>query len=107
MLLSNAAHGCAPGRRRSKRIATRALRSAPPNPVEPPLEQPVEGEGSTIATEISALPIAPVPVPDTEIGYLPGVAAVETLKVRDRKSTRLNSSHTVTSYAVFCLKKKR
>src|SRR5438034_5597178 len=25
----------------------------------------------------------------------------------DRKSTRLNSSHTVISYAVFCLKKKR
>src|SRR5688500_881813 len=25
---------------------------------------------------------------------------------RDRKSTRLNSSHLVTSYAVFCLKKK-
>src|SRR5437588_6890308 len=25
----------------------------------------------------------------------------------DRKSTRLNSSHTVSSYAVFCLKKKR
>src|SRR5438132_9115735 len=25
---------------------------------------------------------------------------------QDRKSTRLNSSHTVTSYAVFCLKKK-
>src|SRR5260221_4796005 len=25
---------------------------------------------------------------------------------RDRKSTRLNSSHTVSSYAVFCLKKK-
>src|SRR5438034_7926726 len=24
----------------------------------------------------------------------------------DRKSTRLNSSHTVSSYAVFCLKKK-
>src|SRR5438132_4661189 len=27
--------------------------------------------------------------------------------VRDRKSTRLNSSHTVISYAVFCLKKKK
>src|SRR5260221_6459499 len=27
-------------------------------------------------------------------------------KQRDRKSTRLNSSHTVISYAVFCLKKK-
>src|SRR5260221_6118791 len=28
-------------------------------------------------------------------------------KRRDRKSTRLNSSHTVISYAVFCLKKKK
>src|SRR2546426_3889382 len=28
------------------------------------------------------------------------------LHVRDRKSTRLNSSHLVISYAVFCLKKK-
>src|SRR5437588_10030322 len=27
--------------------------------------------------------------------------------VEDRKSTRLNSSHTVISYAVFCLKKKK
>src|SRR5260221_7617880 len=27
-------------------------------------------------------------------------------EARDRKSTRLNSSHTVISYAVFCLKKK-
>src|SRR5947207_10933199 len=30
----------------------------------------------------------------------------EVLQQVDRKSTRLNSSHTVTSYAVFCLKKK-
>src|SRR5438034_5587733 len=29
------------------------------------------------------------------------------LSVADRKSTRLNSSHTVISYAVFCLKKKK
>src|SRR5260221_5410757 len=29
----------------------------------------------------------------------------EIVKGRDRKSTRLNSSHTVISYAVFCLKK--
>src|SRR5438034_5400739 len=28
-------------------------------------------------------------------------------RVPDRKSTRLNSSHTVISYAVFCLKKKK
>src|SRR5260221_10760182 len=29
------------------------------------------------------------------------------VQVLDRKSTRLNSSHTVISYAVFCLKKTR
>src|SRR5258708_32077214 len=28
-------------------------------------------------------------------------------KERDRKSTRLNSSHQIISYAVFCLKKKK
>src|SRR5947207_5419435 len=39
-----------------------------------------------------------------------GVASVEQLVLtfsEDRKSTRLNSSHTVISYAVFCLKKKK
>src|SRR5438445_12568036 len=30
-----------------------------------------------------------------------------TLRHRDRKSTRLNSSHANISYAVFCLKKKK
>src|SRR2546426_4469171 len=35
-------------------------------------------------------------------------AALETGEIReDRKSTRLNSSHLVISYAVFCLKKKK
>src|SRR3712207_8964939 len=33
-------------------------------------------------------------------------AAVQALGQRDRKSTRLNSSHANISYAVFCLKKK-
>src|SRR5438132_5959495 len=32
--------------------------------------------------------------------------AAEPAQYQDRKSTRLNSSHTVISYAVFCLKKK-
>src|SRR5438034_8524117 len=32
---------------------------------------------------------------------------VPLLRDEDRKSTRLNSSHTVISYAVFCLKKKK
>src|SRR5260370_19102144 len=38
-----------------------------------------------------------------EVPQDPGDLAV---KPRDRKSTRLNSSHQITSYAVFCLKKK-
>src|SRR5207253_4783622 len=36
-------------------------------------------------------------------GPAPGQALVR----RDRKSTRLNSSHVASSYAVFCLKKKK
>src|SRR2546426_11170696 len=35
------------------------------------------------------------------------VIQVEEPRHQDRKSTRLNSSHLVISYAVFCLKKKR
>src|SRR5438034_1414052 len=35
------------------------------------------------------------------------VAARYIIVPQDRKSTRLNSSHTVISYAVFCLKKKK
>src|SRR3712207_7655596 len=37
------------------------------------------------------------------LGQLRGAAE----RVRDRKSTRLNSSHANISYAVFCLKKKK
>ena len=37
-----------------------------------------------------------------DAGYLTSGALIP-----DRKSTRLNSSHTVISYAVFCLKKKK
>src|SRR6266540_4450126 len=33
--------------------------------------------------------------------------AARALAIRDRKSTRLNSSHITISYAVFCLKKKK
>src|SRR2546422_7113866 len=34
-------------------------------------------------------------------------SAIMALTCRDRKSTRLNSSHGYISYAVFCLKKKK
>src|SRR5688572_31937914 len=36
-----------------------------------------------------------------------GTDIVATKKKTDRKSTRLNSSHSQISYAVFCLKKKK
>src|SRR2546430_12988549 len=36
-----------------------------------------------------------------------GSASVPSLHRSDRKSTRLNSSHSQISYAVFCLKKKK
>src|SRR5688572_32742627 len=49
------------------------------------------GEGSKVrATDSAIHPCAPV----REL-------------MRDRKSTRLNSSHSQISYAVFCLKKKK
>src|SRR5260221_3750804 len=43
-------------------------------------------------------------------GWIPRESALSAdpaLWSLDRKSTRLNSSHTVISYAVFCLKKKK
>src|SRR2546426_7830679 len=44
----------------------------------------------------------------TELIYV-GFDCLQALSVdtQDRKSTRLNSSHLVISYAVFCLKKKK
>src|SRR5438034_3611322 len=46
---------------------------------------------------------SPVPA----VGVIePGARAAVAATNTDRKSTRLNSSHTVISYAVFCLKKK-
>src|SRR5256885_13317760 len=36
-----------------------------------------------------------------------GIGIPGTISTKDRKSTRLNSSHLVISYAVFCLKNKK
>src|SRR5688572_31876892 len=45
---------------------------------------------------------------ETKLGAMMSisVAAVLAILIGDRKSTRLNSSHSQISYAVFCLKKK-
>src|SRR2546426_7278864 len=48
--------------------------------------------------------------PDSGLSLLEGrrePSATPAATVQDRKSTRLNSSHLVISYAVFCLKKKK
>src|SRR5438034_9807377 len=46
--------------------------------------------------------------PELAVGLEKAAAARDdTWVMADRKSTRLNSSHTVISYAVFCLKKKK
>src|SRR2546430_3713265 len=44
-----------------------------------------------------------------DLDLLSGLArqGLASVAVRDRKSTRLNSSHSQISYAVFCLKKKK
>src|SRR5258708_27465803 len=58
--------------------------------------------------------LGPALPPDlVEVGVLPhvgdgsGEPAVAVEEGGDRKSTRLNSSHQIISYAVFCLKKKK
>src|SRR5258708_32091900 len=40
-------------------------------------------------------------------GKVAGLSVIPLHGVEDRKSTRLNSSHQIISYAVFCLKKKK
>src|SRR5438132_8552326 len=42
-----------------------------------------------------------------QVGVRKLVEVLDLDEFADRKSTRLNSSHTVISYAVFCLKKKK
>src|SRR5690242_21530390 len=46
-------------------------------------------------------------LPDDIIAVAIAVARIARIILRDRKSTRLNSSHMSISYAVFCLKKKK
>src|SRR2546426_4402021 len=56
----------------------------------------------------SALVIRPMSSPGSLRGIWLVTARFVTVRcLRDRKSTRLNSSHLVISYAVFCLKKKK
>ena len=61
---------------------------------ELPKDSPSDPEAETLESQ-----------PEPTRGGMP--REIGRYKVRDRKSTRLNSSHVVISYAVFCLKKKK
>src|SRR2546430_5930068 len=68
----------------------------------------------TATTEIytlslhDALPICDLVAEKLNLGYLNSlILFAGIISVIDRKSTRLNSSHSQISYAVFCLKKKK
>src|SRR5256885_12212203 len=68
-----------------------------------------EGSRNFFVTRFSgvagaALAVTVIPWPDS-LGQRSGCKAGLQGGVGDRKSTRLNSSHLVISYAVFCLKK--
>src|SRR3712207_8068350 len=51
--------------------------------------------------------VEPYPNPPSGLYRMTNKGLEEILGNRDRKSTRLNSSHANISYAVFCLKKKK
>src|SRR5260221_9032808 len=68
----------------------------------------------TATTEIYTLSLhdaLPISVDRASMGRGCGAVGLDYVRIKaieaDRKSTRLNSSHTVISYAVFCLKKKK
>src|SRR5258708_17013109 len=71
----------------------------------------------TATTEIYTLSLhdaLPISIPDVNLADLRLVHKFLKFWIhftspgfRDRKSTRLNSSHQIISYAVFCLKKKK
>src|SRR5688572_31772962 len=79
------------------------------------LREPLGGGPAQIRSQVtgSALaswsrsPVAPGSI-HVEIDSVPSRLERDWLEaLRDRKSTRLNSSHSQISYAVFCLKKKK
>src|SRR5690606_40990308 len=65
--------------------------------------------GAAVITSGSSLKVLPFRLPGQDRLGTAGISAradFEQRHVQDRKSTRLNSSHVKTSYAVFCLKNK-
>src|SRR5688572_32300581 len=70
-------------------------------PARTPFDRVGGGEGDVETRDVEELGRVWLPVLGQAVG------PVERPERRDRKSTRLNSSHSQISYAVFCLKQKR
>src|SRR3712207_7701737 len=81
----------------------------------PPLSRSLDLEGKTVSydSEKKAAPAPAVTSAPVNGGsvfddqFVMSWSTPQTNGGRDRKSTRLNSSHANISYAVFCLKKKK
>src|SRR2546427_2833442 len=82
-------------------IYTLSLHDALPISPPPNLSTPGVRQSTT-----QLYTIKPGDTPQTIAARL-GIPLASLLKSKDRKSTRLNSSHSQISYAVFCLKKKK
>src|SRR2546430_5029242 len=70
-----------------------------PSPTEP------ARVSSSLSRESSSAPFETATAPAQERSF--SASMPTSCKLKDRKSTRLNSSHSQISYAVFCLKKKK
>src|SRR5216683_4982848 len=90
-------------------LACASAGSAEP-PCDPAL-RPVQGEAGYTPrrNRCEGLYVSPISAPGLElVSLLRGKIRYDLHpQARDRKSTRLNSSHDQISYAVFCLKKKK
>src|SRR5437870_12695012 len=69
----------------------------------PPRAEHVAGEAFGVHPHQDVLAVLHVPVDQRHVQDRKNVL----VRMQDRKSTRLNSSHVAISYAVFCLKKKK
>src|SRR5699024_12527584 len=70
----------------------------------PQLVQQPDGGQFVLYRKGDARALGPIPQGGVQNGH--ACACSSSSSLRDRKSTRLNSSHVSISYAVFCLKKK-
>src|SRR5436305_8373405 len=77
--------------------------------IRPPPRSTLFPYTTLFRSQSAAKSLAPAnrPVQGTQRPPAPRLATAGCAADRDRKSTRLNSSHVRTSYAVFCLKKKK